>query len=256
VTVAGLLEAVTLLTRVPLPRRTGEAPPAAACAWFPVVGALTGGLLALLLLGLDLVLPAVVAALVVVAAEVLLTGALHLDGLADCADATGGRDPGRRLEIMKDHATGVYGTAAVVLDLALRAACLASLLVAGVPDPVVAGTVVAAWTLSRTALLLPALVLPYARAAGTGEHVVRGLTGRVTALAGTTGVLLSVAVLLAAGGTEVLPVLLVVVAVVGATTALWTRWAAARLGGATGDVLGAVAETAVVAALVGGLAVL
>jgi adenosylcobinamide-GDP ribazoletransferase len=262
VTVAGrggLAAAVTLLTRVPVPRRPGTpttAATAAACAWFPVVGALTGGVLALLLLGLDLLLPAVVAALLVVLAEVLLTGALHLDGLADCADATGGRDAPRRLAIMKDHATGVYGAAAVALDLGLRVACLASLPGSGLTGPELAAVVVTAWTLSRTALLAPALLLPYARPAGTGARVVQGLTTRVAAVAGTTGLLLCGAVLVAAGGTDALPLLLAAVAVTAATTAGWTWWAATRLGGATGDVLGAVAETAVVASLVGVLVVL
>jgi adenosylcobinamide-GDP ribazoletransferase len=252
----GLAAAVTLLTRVPLPRRPGTAATAASCAWFPVVGALTGGVLALLLLGLDLLLPAVVAALLVVLAEVLLTGALHLDGLADCADATGGHDAARRLEIMKDHSTGVYGAAAVALDLGLRAACLAWLLGSGVPDPELVAVLVTAWTVSRTALLAPARLLPYARPTGTGAGVVQGLTTRVTAVAAATGLLLCGGVLAAAGGTGSVPLLLASVALPAATTAGWTWWAASRLGGATGDVLGAVAETAVVASLVGALAVL
>ena len=88
-----------------------------------------------------LVIALLVAAVVlVVVVETFVTGALHLDGLADVADGAGGGDRQARLRIMKDHATGVYGTAAVVLALVLEVALLVDLAL------VLAGRVLLPWT--------------------------------------------------------------------------------------------------------------
>ncbi len=256
----GLLEALSLLTRLPVRARPGGRP-VDGCRWYGVVGALVGLVVALVLLGAGQVLPLGVAALLAVTAEVVLTGALHLDGLADCADGSAGRDPQRRLAIMRDHAVGVYGAAAVVLVLALRASCLLALAGWTPAGPTslsrlgVVGLVVAAWALSRSAMLVPALVLPYARPEGTGRAVVEGLTARaaVTGVAG--GVALALLGGLLAGVAGALSVLLAVLAVTG-VAALAVRWARSRLGGATGDVLGAVAELAGLAGLLAPLVVL
>lgn len=229
------LDATAFLTRVPLPARRDF--DLARAAWaFPLVGAATG-----LLLGTVGVLTTgltgwLVAAVLVVLVEVLITGALHLDGLADCADGTGGRDRESRLRIMKDHAVGVYGVCAVVLDLLLKAALVGALLApleagagAGVGPEAGAGAgtgvgagvgaepearvgaeagvlVVAittvAWTLSRTAMLPLAARLPYARDAGTGRALVEGLTPRrVLAALGVAGTLVVGVMLTAAAVT-------------------------------------------------------
>lgn len=231
----GLRDAVVLLTRVPL--RGDPGPPASACAWFPVVGAVLGLTVAGVLLGTAQVLPVGIAALVAVAAEVLLTGALHLDGLADSADGSAGRDPEARLRIMRDHAVGVYGTTAVVVDLGLRTLALAAL--AALPAAEAAALVVVAWTLSRTALLAPALLLPYARREGTAGAVVRELGARhVAAAAGLAVALLAGAVLAGADAGATAAALLAAAVAAAGTTA----WARRHLGGATGDVLGAAAE--------------
>lgn len=248
----GFLDAVALLTRVPVGRRGsggattgagaggGEAStdPSRAAVWFPVVGALLGaGLLltGVLLSGRTSVLVAVV---LVVVVEQLLTGALHLDGLADLADAAGGRDPQDRLRIMKDHATGVYGTAAVVLALLLQTALLVSLLPSGVGSAVLLGA--AAWSLSRAAMLPVALALPYPRDAGTGRDVVQGLSLRHTLLAWVLPVVLCL--LLGWTGAVMLVGALLTALLVGVH-------ARRTLGGATGDVLGATAQAALLAVL-------
>ena len=145
------LTAVAVLTRVPVGAGAG-ADLASAAPWFPVVGGLTGLGVAAVGLGSAAVWPAYVAAVLAVAAEVLLTGALHLDGLADCADGSGGHTRERRLAIMKDHAVGVYGAAAVVLALGLRTGCLIALL-RWDAGGALAG-IVAAWALSRAARAL------------------------------------------------------------------------------------------------------
>ncbi|OLT16783.1 hypothetical protein BJF80_05590 [Serinicoccus sp. CUA-874] len=125
--IAALRDATSFLTRVPLPQREGF--DLARAAWaFPIVGAGVGAVVGALAWGASLLVPPLVAATLAVLAEVLLTGALHLDGLADCADGCGGRDRESRLRIMKDHAVGVYGTAAVVLALVLQIAAVQALL--------------------------------------------------------------------------------------------------------------------------------
>lgn len=254
-----LLDAVTFLTRVPLPVDHRRAPDLArAAAWFPLVGAVLGALLVLagtLLGGWTSIL---VAAVLVVVLDVTITGALHLDGLADLADGAGGRGREHRLRIMKDHATGVYGTAAVVLVLLLEAALLVGVLAASPPGqarlaspwllPSAPGWVTlalvgaAAWSLSRAAMLPVALLLPYAREDGTGRGVVEGLSAGYVALGGLVPLVLCV--LLGRPGMAMLAGALL--------AALGVGWLARRLlGGATGDVLGATAQVALLGALLG-----
>ncbi|MGO0576042.1 adenosylcobinamide-GDP ribazoletransferase [Ornithinimicrobium panacihumi] len=262
---ASFLDATAFLTRVPVPVRwPGSARRAfdlAAAAWaFPVVGALLGlvlGGVGVLLAG---PLGVLAAAVVVVALEVVLTGALHLDGLADCADGCGGRDWESRLRIMKDHASGVYGVAAVVLVLLLQVALLARLLEAGLAEADAVGlevvemavVVAMALALSRGLLLPLAAALPYARAEGTGRALVEGLTrGRV--VAGVVSTVVVLALLTAVGwwlmGPGAVVLVLAVLGTGSVTVLLVGLWARHTLGGVTGDVLGAAAELSVVAAL-------
>lgn len=255
-----LLVALAFLTRIPVgPRGRGEL---GAAAWaFPLVGALVGLVVGLVGVGGSLVLPVLVAAVLAVLAEVLLTGALHLDGLADCADGCGGRDRQSRLRIMKDSTVGVYGVSAVVLDLLLKVALLHGLLLA-LPGWGMLLLLPLAYAVSRAAVLPVALALPSARPAGTGAHLLHGLTrgGVVGALAVTLALLAVVLVvvlvmtgLLAggvpAGSTLVTAALLAVVGG-GVGALLVARWARRTLGGATGDVLGAVVEASLAVALV------
>lgn len=240
----GFLDAVAFLTRVPLARR-GDADLARAAAWFPLVGALIGTGLLTLAAMLSLWTSALVAVVLVVTVEIVLTGALHLDGLADVADGTGGQDRETRLRIMKDHAVGVYGTAAVVLALLLESALLLELLPAlSGRDVVLVGAV--AWSLSRAAMLPVALVLPYARQDGTGRSVVEGLDARHTLLAWIVPV--GLCALLGMVGLAMLAGAL-------AGSAIVTVLARRLFGGATGDVLGATAQIALLGALLGAVAV-
>lgn len=252
------LDAVTFLTRFPLPvdhRRTPDL--ARASAWFPVVGALLGTALLLSMLLLSTWTSPLVAAVLVVTLEIVVTGALHLDGLADLADGSGGADRASRLRIMKDHAVGAYGTAAVVLALLLEVALLASLLLPGQGMPglgtaplladapgwlVVALAGAAAWSLSRVAMLLVARTLRYARDDGTGRRVVEGLTTGTTVLASLVPV--GLCLLLGMAGVAMLVGALAGSALVGGL-------AQRLLGGATGDVLGATAQVALLGALLG-----
>jgi len=124
-----LLCAVQFLTRIPTPSLAEFEPGqiTRAARYFPLVGQVVGGLCAGALLLADHVWTGWLAALIAVLVGVLVTGAFHEDGLADTADGLGGgRDPARRLEIMKDSRLGTYGVLALGFALSLKVAALAA----------------------------------------------------------------------------------------------------------------------------------
>jgi adenosylcobinamide-GDP ribazoletransferase len=238
--------AVGLLTRLPvLPRAAWDADGglAGAMGYFPLVGLLVAGAGVGAWAILEPALGPLVAALAGVLATVVVTGALHEDGLADVADGFwGGSTPDRRLEIMRDSRIGTYGVLAVTGDVLLRAALLAPLDLAGVARVLVAGHVI-----GRAAPLILAAWLPQARAEGLGARIGKPRRGGV-ALATVTVVAAAVAT---AGGWGVV---LLVAAGIAVVAVGWM--ARRRIGGHTGDVLGTgvvvanLAVAAVVAALV------
>jgi adenosylcobinamide-GDP ribazoletransferase len=235
-----LAVAGAFLTRLPLGAGAGAGPEALARAafLFPLVGAGVGAAVGGAAVGLAEVLPAFLAGLLAVSLELVLTGALHLDGLADGADGLGARDRERSLEIMRDHAVGTYGAAALALDLAVKAAALGSLAAAGEVWPVVA-----ALALSRAAPLPLGRLLSYARA---GEGTGRLLAGRVGTASVLAGTGLALAIAVAAAGLDGLALFACAAAVTAAVGALARR----RLGGVTGDVMGAAIELSATLTLV------
>jgi adenosylcobinamide-GDP ribazoletransferase len=180
-----------------------------------------------------------VAAGLALVVEVVLTGALHLDGLADTADSLGARTRERALEVMRDPRIGAFGAAAVALALLVKATVVAGLLVRG-------GTLVslvAAGALGRAAVLPLAAALPYARPeGGLSERI-----GPVSALVGgaiASGVAVGLAGAIGAG----------MLAAAAGTTVLLGIGYRRRFGGVTGDTLGAAAELSGLAALIVSLA--
>ncbi|HEY0335139.1 MAG TPA: adenosylcobinamide-GDP ribazoletransferase [Stenotrophomonas sp.] len=233
----GLLAALGFLTRVPVPPRVfaDASTRARSLAWYPVVGLLLGLALAMLAWCLQESPPLLGAALLLLA-WTWLTGGLHLDGLADTADAwVGGLgDRQRTLAIMKDPRSGPAGVTAVVLVLLLKFAALASLQA----PPLIA--VAMAPLLGRAALTAAFLTTPYVRAGGLGSG-----------LADASRLACIVALALAAAlailpGVRGLAALLVVVVVFW----LWRRACVSRLGGMTGDTCGALCEIVEAAVLV------
>ena len=100
-------------------------------AAFPVVGLLIGLMTSLMVLALQAVMPPLLLAAWACAFMTLITRGFHLDGLADLADGLGGGyTPARRLEIMKDSATGAFGSLALVLAILLKASAIYSLIIA------------------------------------------------------------------------------------------------------------------------------
>lgn len=219
----------------------------------PLVGLLLGVVVAALLWALGGG-SSQVTAVVVVAALALLTRGLHLDGLADTADGLGsGRDAARALEVMRRGDVGPFGLVTLLLVLLLQVGALELL----VRTSTGRAALVAALVLSR--LVLPALCsrgIGAARPEGLGALVAGSVGGRALGVsaAGTGVVLLLVGLVLApASGSVTTGSWLHVVAflvVPAAVTGLFARRCIRRLGGITGDVLGACVEIAFTAALV------
>ncbi|MEL6478701.1 MAG: adenosylcobinamide-GDP ribazoletransferase [Pseudomonadota bacterium] len=238
------LSAVQFLTRLPVPEHPwSPGQLARASRYFPLVGALVGGLSALVWLGASALLPAPLAAGLTLAASIALTGALHEDGLADTVDALGGhaaRD--RALEIMRDSRIGTYGALALILSVGLRWAALAALApLAG------AAALITAATLGRAAMVPVSRLLPYARGEGAGQQIAPGPNGLDLAIALATAlVALGLLLLVAVPPSG----LLILVTVSPLAAALPFRAAARRLGGYTGDVLGAIGQAVEIAVLV------
>ncbi|SOB99278.1 cobalamin-5'-phosphate synthase [Rhodobacter sp. JA431] len=229
------LLAVVLLTRLPAPRLPDPAPRLGEAAWaFPLAGLVLGVLAsAVLALALAFGVPPSVAAGLALGAQVMMTGALHEDGLADCADGFwGGFTRERRLEIMRDSRIGTYGVAALVFSLGLRWQALAFL--AGF-SPIVASAALIGLAMSTrvTSVALMA-TMPTARDNGMGHRAT-----------GVTPVVLAGAMALGIAGPLLLglPLFAIVLAETLAALAV-ARLAMQRLGGQTGDVLGAAQQCA------------
>ncbi|MGH3091399.1 MAG: adenosylcobinamide-GDP ribazoletransferase [Gaiellaceae bacterium] len=236
--------AVSFLTRVPVGRHLAldAADVGRGAALFPLVGAGIGAAVGLVAVGLDAVLPPFLAAALAVAVEALLTGAIHLDALADTADALGGGSRERALEIMREGTIGAFGGVALGLDLLVKTLALAALL----EQPGTVLLAVAAWATGRAAPLALAWALPYARQTAGSGRVLTHVGGAHLA----AGLALGVAIAVAAAGNRA-PALLAAAAVAAVAVGLAAR---ARFRGVTGDVLGAAAETVTVLALVGAVA--
>lgn len=243
---SGLLGALRFLTRVPIPGR-GDVPHQRAVPWFPVAGLLIGAAVGSVGAGLaEWLSPALAAALAVVVG-LLITGAFHEDGLADCADAFGGGwDREQRLAILKDSRHGTYGVAALCASIVVRVFAAAS-----IPGQAAlfAGFVVA-HTLGRAAAVgVLAWVRPADPAAqGLGVSAGRHLSGTaVVASLLAAGVVAAVAT-----GWWVAPLIVAAVGGGAAVAALSVR----KIGGVVGDALGAVEQVVecLVLVVVAGLA--
>lgn len=235
-----LFRAFALLTRLPFPQ--GEDATGARFArsvWaYPLVGAAIGALSGLVwfagqFAGLGLSLTAGL----VVGLQILITGAMHEDGLADFSDGLGGaRDRDSVLATMRDSRIGTYGVVALVLAIGLRWTAIASLgLHMALPG------LICSAMLGRLVMALVPRFMPYARDTGLGALVARPPRGALVA-----AVLVSVPVLLLHA-----PIAVAVAAVVSSAVAAgWIAiLARRRIGGYTGDVLGAAGLVAEIAAL-------
>jgi adenosylcobinamide-GDP ribazoletransferase len=232
---AGFLGATAFFTRLPVDARAGGTWRLADSPWaFPLVGAGIGGTAAFTLLLAQLIgLASWAAALLSVLAGIVLTGALHEDGLADTADGFfGGRDREEKLAILRDSRQGTYGVLAIVLSVLLRAAALAA-----IGDAIHAGlALITAHAVSRAALPAAMMGLTPARPDGLGATAGTPRAGGAIAAA-----LIGAAIALAALG----PVRgAVALCLTGVIVFAMAKLARRQIGGYTGDVLGAFQQVA------------
>lgn len=231
--VRGAIAALTFLTAAPVGRRAALAPSdlRRGLPLFPLVGALVGGLTALAAWGAAFVLPAFPAAVLGVGVGVAVTGAMHLDGLADTADGVGaalaGNDPA---PAMADPRLGAFGGVVLALDLLLKVSVLSALVAAtGFPWEAVAAS-----ALGRASVLALSIAIPYAGPAdGTGAWTTRGDRRRSLA-----GLVAGAAIGLATTGVRFFAML----ATAALVCVIVGGWSARHLSGMRGDTFGAAAE--------------
>lgn len=233
-----LLVAIGFLTRLPVPVNAYDDARAKAesLLWYPLVGVLIGSMLGVLAWLLRDT-PALLSAGLLVSAWVALTGALHLDGLADSADAwIGGMgDREKTLAIMKDPRSGPAGVVALVLTLLLKCAALASL------GPAPWAALLLAPLLARASLTALFLTTPYVRGGGLGTAL-----GDAPRRACGVALMATLAGCMVFGGRGLLAMILA-----AAVFGLWRHACLNRLGGCTGDTAGALVEMTEVAVLIG-----
>ena len=208
---------------------------AGALSWFPFVGVALGAGLGCVWWASDRLWPRMVAGALTVAADLAMTGALHLDGLADAADGLLPHAPReRRLEIMRDPGVGAFAIAVVGMILLLRVTALGSrapriALLAGI------------WCGARAVVASVPRFVPYARETGIASPLLDGAPG-------WPALLVVPAAGLAALGAGIGGAVAVVAGTLAAVGVILL--ARRRLGGFTGDVLGAAIVTAETVALV------
>ncbi len=237
--------ALTFLTKLPWPWR-GPADAAALARsmfWFPWVGAVLGLIFWGAWAGFAKILPGPAAAALLLVLTVWVTGGLHLDGLADTADGLGGsRTPAECLRIMKDSRLGAFGVLSLILTLLLKFSLFLSLAApTGGTKALLLYPVISRW-----GMVLLAYLSPYARPeGGLGQAMTLGVSPRVLAGASLSAGALSWVILGAPG--------LALLVAAGALVWLGSLYFQRRLGGITGDVLGATNEILEVLVLAGAL---
>lgn len=228
--------AMGLLTRLPLPAMANPRGAQAAWAW-PVVGVVVGSIAALVAwVMLAIGVPVGIVSGAVLLAQIMITGALHEDGLADTVDGFfGGWTRERRLEIMKDSHIGSYGTLALILSVGLRWQALTILCTTPL-------AIVAVAALSRAPMAVVMAALPNARGTGLAQSV-----GRPAAPVAGGAVMLGWAI-----SVMLLNVWPTIVILLGMALATWliATVAKSRIGGQTGDVLGATQQICEVVGLI------
>jgi adenosylcobinamide-GDP ribazoletransferase len=224
----GFFSALSFLTIIPIPDRLKGQNQNRMFPWYPAVGLVIGCLLSVLFWLVGKIFADALAVVTLVAGSLLLTGAIHLDGLADCSDGFyGKRTKEETLRILKDPRIGAMGGAAIGISLLARSAAFFSL---GASTVLLALPVLTAF--SRTTVLAALRFLPYARSeGGIISAAATAVSGRMLALAAL--VIVVVATLLP------IPTIIALVALVAFWHMSWRR-----IGGCTGDVLGASIEIA------------
>ena len=240
---------IGFLSRFPVPGRYFEGHDGSlsrAVRAFPVAGCLImlppAALFAILL---AVKLEPLLAALISLAALTIITGALHEDGLSDTADGVGGgRNREAALAIMRDSRIGSYGASALILSYGIRGACIAA--IGGVLNPTAAGlSIIAVAAASRAALVWHWSTLPPARRDGVAVSVGGPDEASVSSALASAAAIVFLLVWPTAGFAAACAT----IAAAGLAVLALTRYIGARIGGHTGDTIGASQQCAEMAAL-------
>lgn len=228
------LNALMFYSRIPVPRNTPFSNEILnrATRYFPLVGAIIGGLGALCFWSAHLILPTDIAIILSMAFTIFITGAFHEDGFADFCDGFGGGHTREKiLEIMKDSRIGTYGAAGLILMLLTKFLCLGNIRESSLPI-----VIIAAHTFSRFA----PVVLIY-----TSQYVRIDLTSKVKPI-GHRDSPLAFLVALCTGGLSLLlldvKTVFLIISLTAITFLLFRKYVNKRLAGYTGDVLGALQQ--------------
>lgn len=240
-----LLLALQFLTRIPV-RSDGiysDAKMAASPRYYPTIGLIIGALSAAIYSVASLALTPLVGAVLSTALICLLTGAFHEDGLADSFDGIGGGlTKERSLEIMKDSRIGTYGAAALVFVLGLKISLLASL-----PIGAAIAGLITVHCLSRVSSVLVIATSRYVRFEGTGKYTAGGLSSASVSIVIVTG---AGALLGLAYGLDPSAAFACVMGAAAGHAAMRAIYQQ-KLGGYTGDTLGAVQQVSEVGGYLG-----
>lgn len=228
--------ALQFLTRLPVPFQVAFSPAAQAASprWYAGVGVVVGLIAGIVYWAVSGVFAPLIAVLIATAAQLVVTGALHEDGFADACDGLGGTRPRARvLEIMRDSHIGTYGVLGLGMMLAGRVAALSSMPVVAVPF-----VMIAAHACSRACMLWVMASSDYVRDTGAATGVAGGLDQRAVVTCFATAALALVPLLF------VVPVMAVLLGLAGlfAGYIVMRQRFESRLGGYTGDCLGAVQQ--------------
>ena len=231
--------AFSFLTVLPVAPSTSSQPEdiGKASIWFPFVGATLGLILALAGWTASFLFSPLIVGILITTIWAMLTGGLHLDGLADCCDGLFVSKPAeRRLEIMKDSRLGTFGGAGLILILILKTILVAELAKNSLWLPLILACSVGRWA------ILLAAIQPQARPGGLGAAFAQGVGGNTILLSS----LIPLALLVWGRSPAVLAVALALALEAGVITL-----ARRRLGGVTGDVFGMIVELSEVMVLLG-----
>jgi adenosylcobinamide-GDP ribazoletransferase len=247
-----LLNALRFMTIVPVPSSDAAIAPdwLSRCArYFPVVGIGIGLVSAAVLLLADRFWGPVVASLLAVAASIIVTGALHEDGLADTADGLGGGSSvEKRLAIMKDSRIGTYGTLALAFSISLRVTALADM-----PVWTAAAALISAHSAARVTPAFVMNALPYA--GDTAAMKVGYVDASVSAHDRRFALVVVLCALLPLAFVSIFSVISGLL-LGAALAAAVTQWARKRINGYTGDVLGAIEQLFEIGFLLGVAAIM
>lgn len=240
--------ALQFLTRLPVTVAFSDTAMRQSPRWYPAVGLVVGAVAGLVFVLGNLLLTAQLAVFLAVAAAVIVTGALHEDGFADACDGLGGVRPKERvLEIMRDSRIGAYGVIGLIFMIGTKGLALSAM-----PATDVFLVLIAGHTASRAAMVWVMASSDYVREKGAGSAVAGGIDRAALIVA------------LITTGLALLPLVFcmrleaIFCGLVGLVLAhyLMRRWYEPRLGGYTGDCLGAVQQCSEVGFYLGLLVVI